>query len=307
MINKQTQFILSLYHFSIFLRDTLEYTFIKKEYAIKSYLARKNALSGSLKERGQMKTILDKLGENGQKVFEKLTEFLDLLYSESSTVIKLSGEELRIDHAQHLLVFEMVIGLHQTVWDLLIGYLLNAEKQQELSIPVRPLLVSDEAMYRTIVYLTIMNEIERVFAEFQKIMQESRGEKTPQGNYIVNDLSKLVHLLMFQKAHNKITDTAFNEMIDFNLKVVEMIEGKRELPILKDEDVNPEANIQGVIINGIRRYSFQEMFAQARQITRQVLMEKEQNWKQLYQPISQQLMALVETETKLDANHHFDA
>ncbi len=298
MINKPTQFILSLYHYSILLRDSLEYSYTRDNFNVPVYQARKTALSQSLEANGQLKQILEKLGDNGPKIEDKLREFIDLVYSENSSIVRLAGTELRVDHAQHLILFEMVVGLHQTIWDLVLGYYQAATQRKELSLDLMPLLQADERMYRAIVFFSLMNEIEKVFAEFQKAMQESRGEKTPQSNYIINDLSKLVKLIHFQKAHNHIKDTPFNEMIDENLRVLEMIEGKRELPLMPEEEVDPEQKRVGIMINGVRHYSFRDMFQKARARTRAILANSEEVWKTSYRPINQELMVLTQTQTE---------
>ena len=293
MINKATNFVLGLYHYSVLLRDTLEYTYVKETYNINAYKARKNALIKSLEDNGQIKVVLSKLGENGPKIEEKLRDFIDLVYSDHSTVIRLSVDELRVDHAQHLAIFEMVVGLHQTIWDLVMGYFSAATTRNEMSLSLAPLLEADERMFRTIVFYSIMIEIEKVFAEFQKVMHESKGEKTPQSHYIISDLSKLVQLINFQKAHHQIKDTAFNDMIDMNMKVLEMIEGKRELPLMPESEVDPETNNVGIMINGVRHYKFADMFRQARNLTRGLLQNAELRWKSEYQPIHNELLERI--------------
>ncbi len=307
MIGKPTQFLLGLYHYAVMIRDTLEYTYRKEHYNPSAYQARRHALNAALEEKGQIKQILAKLGDNGPKIEEKLRDFIDLVYGPQSTVVKETATELRIDHAQHLVVFEMVVGLHQTMWDLLTGYLQAAQARNEVELPLGPLLAADERLYRSVVFLGVMNEIEKVFAEFQKAMHESRGQKTPQSNYIVNDLSKLVQLLAFQKAHSRIKDTTFNEMIDSNMRVLEMIEGKRELPLMPEAEVNPEMKRVGVMISGVRHYAFPDMFAQARELTRQTLAESEAHWKDLYRPVNAELVALAQQQSNNGGDHPLDA
>jgi hypothetical protein len=289
------------------LRDTLEYTFRKDNYQPAAYKARRQAFEKSLEEKAQIKQILAKLGENGAKVETKLQEFIDLVYSDNSTVLKASGDELRVDHAQHLIIFEMVVGLHQTFWDILSGYLQAATSRQDINIDLGPLFEADERLYRTIAIQGLMNEIEKVFLEFQKAMQESRGAKTPQSNYIIHDLTKLVQLVNFQKAHNRIKDTAFNDMVDGELRVLEMIEGKRELPLMPEEEVVPESKQIGVMINGVRHRSFPDVFRQARDINRAVLIESEKVWKERYLPIHQELMAGLKDGVDGDPKEPFDA
>jgi hypothetical protein len=307
MINKAGHYILGIYHFAIMLRDTLEYTFRKDNYNIAAYKARRQAFEKALEEKAQIKQILTKLGENGSKVETKLQEFNEIVYSDTSTVLKATSDELRVDHAQHLIILEMVVGLHQTFWDILAGYLQAATSRQDLNIDLGPLFEADERLYRTIALQSLMNEIEKVFLEFQKAMHESRGAKTPQSNYIINDLTKLVQLVNFQKAHNRIKDTAFNEMVDGYFRVLEMIEGKRELPLMREEEVNPETKQVGVMINGVRHHSFPEVFRQAREVNRAILMESENVWKERYLPIHQELMTTLKEGANGAPQGPFDA
>jgi hypothetical protein len=306
-MNNATQFLLSLYHYTVLIRDTLEYTYIKDKYDVNVYHARKRALSHSLKEGGQVKLILSKIPENGPKIEEKLNNFIEEIYSDKSTILKLTSDELRVDHAQHLIIFEMVVGLHETMKDILYSYHQAAKQKGEVEISLDDLLKTDERMFRCIVFFTVMAEIEKAFGEFQKVMRESKGEKTPQSNYIVGDLAKLSKLIMFQKAKSRIKDTSFNDMMDTNIRVLEMIEGKRELPIKVVHDEDTEEAKRGVKINGVLHKPFGEVFSEAREVTRAILGESEREWKEIYRPINEQLEKLRLAKDNEKDKKHMDA
>jgi hypothetical protein len=291
-MNQASQFILNLYHYSVLIRDTLEYTFYKESFDRRIFEIRKNALKRSLEENGQMRKVLDKIPDNGKIIIEKLNDFLDQIYGPESTIIRQTPTELRVDHAQHQPIFEMVVGLHQTIVDITNSYNARAQERKDLDIVLSPLLSADERLYRSIALISLMTEIEKIFAEFQKAMRESKGQPSPQSNYILGDLTKLIQFVMFLKAHNKVTDTIFNNMLDANLRVIDMVQGKRELPEKIVVGTEPDTVNPGILVNGVLRQSFKEVFSLARESNRMVLSTSEKIWKDLYIPITKELQEL---------------
>lgn len=285
-MNNPTNFLLGLYHFNLLIRNTLEYAYPRQSYSLIHYEERKKALEANLSDKGQIYLMMQKAGDQGKTVLEKLTDFQNTLYSQESTVIKATQDELRVDHAQHLVIYEMVIGLHQTFLDIMHGYVQNKPENVEFDFPLKDLFAADERFFRTLVFNAVMVDLEKDFLEFQKVMHESKGEKTPQSNYIVNDISRLIGFLRFEKQHNKVMDTSLNEMMDECFKVVEMVEGKRELPLPTPEQLARETPPRTTNIKGVNHLTFPEVFAELKKRNREMVVAHEIKWKSIYEPIN---------------------
>jgi len=234
-MNEITHFIFSIYHYSLMLRDTLEYMMSdRKEFKIAVYNQRKAVLTGMLDNPSPLRHFLDQNKETGEKIAAQLHEFLDEVYGEDSTIVKVHGEQIEVDAAQHLTVYNYVIGLHETVSDIVRGYLNYAKGQNALEEDFEDMVEDDERLYRVIVYLTIFDDIVKTFAEFNQAMRETNGQPSPQSNFIVNDLRRYIGFIKFSAQHNKIKDPELLKLIDDVEKVFSYMEGKEKLPEGKD-------------------------------------------------------------------------
>ena len=290
-MNQVSQHILSIYHFSVLLRDTLEYTLIKDAYNPQAFEQRKKALKMTLEEKSPLRNFIDTNGDTGKNIETKIREFVEDVYDENSTILKLSAEGLRVDHAQHLKIYDYVVGLHETLTDIIRGYLKYAKDNQMLEDDVIRVVSDDERLYRSLVFMTVMADIDKTFLEFNKAMRETKGQASPQSNYIIGDLKKLIGFLTFQKQHSLVRDTPFNDMLDASFRVLEYIEGKRELPTraLSEEE---KLTYKGKLAPDGKRYlTFPEIFKENRDIINKVVASSEETWRKSYTPIIAALMA----------------
>ena len=99
-------------------------------------------------------------------------------------------------------------------------------------------------MYRIILSMLVMRSFEESFGEFQKVMNESKGQPTPQSNFIVqNELVKLAGYLRFSRQHTRSTENETLDLLDETLKVIEMTEGRRQRPNNRNfKDIFDELN-----------------------------------------------------------------
>ena len=134
-----------------------------------------------------------------------------------------------MDHTQHIKLFDEVVGLQESVRDIVYGYLNFAKSKNESNEALINLMVIDERMTRVIIAMLIMREFRKSFGEFQKVMAESKGQPTPQANFIVqNEISKMASLIRFSRAHAHCTDNETLDLLDDVNKVIEMTEGRRD-------------------------------------------------------------------------------
>ena len=233
-MNNFSLYTFRLYHYLLTVRDTLEYT-IKRDHKLEVYESRKKILTENLQEGTPFGDFLKNNGEAGEKIKEKITAFIKELYSEESTILMPSSELVRVDVAQIVTLFDMTVGITETLRDIVYQYISYGMKNEDESQRIDPMIVQlveeDERMYRIVLSMLVMRAFQESFAEFQKVMSESKGQPTPQSNFIVqNELVKLAGYLRFSRQHTRATDNETLDLLDETLKVVEMTEGRRQRP-----------------------------------------------------------------------------
>ena len=113
--------------------------------------------------------------------------------------------------------------------DIIYFHVNLARKQNENEPIIEDLMPVDDRHYRLFIYLLMMQDFQKSFFEFQKVMGEAGGKPTPQSNFIVqNELAKYAELLRFVRQHNHCIDNETLDALDKCLQVVEMSEGRRE-------------------------------------------------------------------------------
>ena len=227
-MNQTSHYIFNLYHYLLNLRDTLEYT-IEREHAENLFVQRKNVLTDGLKENAALGSFLKNNPEQGEKIKKNLQDFVDEVYGDESTILKLTEGKVRVDHTQHIKLFEFVSGLQESVRDILYGYLNFAAQNHEQEAVITDLVALDDKLYRLVFTMLAFREFQKSFAEFQKVMNESKGQPTPQSNFIVqNEITKLANMLRFNHQHHHCTENEIMDALDEVLAIIEMTEGRRE-------------------------------------------------------------------------------
>ena len=261
-MNNFSLYTFRLYHYLLTVRDTLEYS-IKREHKIEVYESRKNILIENLKEGTPFGDFLKNNGEAGEKIKEKINTFIDDLYSENSTILIPSGQQVRVDVAQIVTLFDMTVGVTETLRDIVYQYINYGLKNEDVDQLLVQLVSEDERMYRLVLSMLVMRSFQESFAEFQKVMNESKGQPTPQSNFIVqNELVKLAGYLRFSRQHTRCTDNETLDLLDETLKVIEMTEGRRQRP---------------------NNRSFKDIFDELNNKLNNATAQAEAAWKQTYQ------------------------
>ena len=207
MLNGTNQYIFNIYHYLLNLRDTMEYT-IDREHSKELYDQRKAVLTKGL----EVETPLGKFLEANKDKFEtflaKYKEMLEELYGDNSTVLtKTADGKIRVDHSQHLKIYDYVVTLMEPLRDIIYFHVNLARKQNENEPQIEDLMPVDDRHYRLFTYLLLMQDFQKSFFEFQKVMGEAGGKPTPQSNFIVqNELAKYSELLRLVRQHNHCTD-----------------------------------------------------------------------------------------------------
>ncbi len=263
-MNNFSLYTFRLYHYLLTIRDTLEYT-IKRDHKVEIYENRKKILVENLQEGTPFGDFLKNNGETGDKIREKVQAFIDELYSENSTILTPSGDLVRVDVAQVVTLYDMTVGLTETLRDIVFQYIAYGQNNKEIDPMMVDLVNDDERMYRIILSMLVMRSFQESFAEFQKVMNESQGKPTPQSNFIVqNELVKMAGYLRFSRQHTRCTDNETLDLLDDTLKVIEMTEGRRQRPDNKGfkeifDDLNNRLNAQAAKVETIWKGQYQRV------------------------------------------------
>ena len=224
------QYIFNIYHFILNVRDTMEYA-IKRDHDVKIFENRKKVITENLNEGTAFGNFLKNNGEAGDKLREQVQNFVDDFYGPDQNVLTVAGDTVRVDYSQNIKIFEEVLNLSNPLRDILTQYVAMSRNQKDDEPIITNLVVLDERMFRVVYTMLVMRTFEESFAEFQKMMSESKGQPTPQSNFIVqNELFKMSKLLRDSRQHIHVTDNETLDILDDTLKVIEMTEGRRDRP-----------------------------------------------------------------------------
>lgn len=270
-MNNTNRYIANLYLLLLNVRDTLEFL-IPREHPLNVYNARKLTLEESLKENSAFRNFLNNNGEKGKEIEEKMKNFIDTVYGAESTILMPSTDTVRVDHSQHIQVYDFVVGINETLRDIILSYVNYARKNNEQEDVILKLIPADEALYRAVLAKLVMGDLEKSFVEFNKVMNESKGQPTPQSNFIVqNEISKLIGYLRFSRQHTHLIDNKTLDLLDECLQICEMVEGRRERRDGK---------------------SFQDIFKANREHLDAYIQEKEPIWREAYRPVLNEMVEL---------------
>ena len=273
-MNQTSQYIFNLYHYLLNLRDTMEYT-IDREHTKQLYDQRKEVLTKGLVAGSALGNFLDNNKEQGDKIREKINEFYDEVYGDGSSILTVTADgKVRVDHTQHIKIFDYVTGLSESIRDIIYGYMNYARQHNESEAIVNDLVALDDRLYRLVLAMLVLREFEKSFAEFQKVMGESKGQPTPQSNFIVqNEISKLASFIRFSRAHVHVTDNETLDLLDEVNAVIEMTEGRRDRREGKSfkeifENINKRLNEAVAKVEPLWKDAFQKALSEMMQLSR---------------------------------------
>ena len=223
------QYNFDIIHVATHLRDTLEYV-LPREHDLKVFEQRRDVLTKGLSPETPLGKFLEANKDKFEQPMKLYNELLEDVYGDNSNIITKTNEgKLRVDHSQHLRIYELVVGIMEPLRDVIYFHLNLARRQNEQEAILEDLMPLDDRYYRLFVFLLMMQDFQKSFFEFQKVMGENQGKPSPQSNFIVqNELSHYAKLLRDVRSHNHCTDNDTLDALDKCLQVVEMSEGRRD-------------------------------------------------------------------------------
>ena len=232
-MNQVSEVVTTLEHYNVAVRDTLEYCIVKNSYDPKLYQEKKRSILIEVDQHTPLKDIIDHSGENGQKLEKAIRDFYADVYGDDSTILKLADDGLRVDHNQHMAIYRHVLPIHENVNNMILGVLQNAHQNNIDVTDVEKLHNADEAMYRGVAFMALVNDRCRLFNEYNQARNEAKGEETPASKFIGNDISAIIQNINFVRGNAKITNAVYKNMEDKIVELMENMTGRRDLPIGK--------------------------------------------------------------------------
>lgn len=263
-MNNYTAAIASFIRFDVIVFNTLEYAMKKDSYEVEAYKARKEIINSEITQNTPLKNCLENSGEAGKTLLDKINELIKLIYSDESTIVRLSqdGAELRVDFSQAIAVFEAVLPIHEEMRKIVEAHVIAAQKAEQYDEPTYPEVIQKlEYFYRGLVNMLMLDQFDHQFAEYNKARQEAKGAITAQSNFIQNDINRLVKLFHFVRDNATARNAEYYSVIDPLFALIEMTGGRRDLP---------EGKNFGVI------------FTEVKKIAREKTQKWETEWKPVY-------------------------
>ncbi len=232
-MNQISEVVTTLEHYNVAVRDTLEYCIRKDSYDPKLFEEKKRSILVEVDQHTPLKDIIDHSGENGEKLEKAIRDFYAEVYGDDSTILKAADDGLRVDHNQHLAIYRHVLPIHENVNNMIMGVLANGHQNNLDVADVEKLHDADEAMYRGVAYMALVNDLCRLFNEYNQARNEAKGEETPASKFIGNDISAVIQNINFVRSNAKITNAVYKNMEDKIVGLMENMTGRRDLPVGK--------------------------------------------------------------------------
>ena len=229
-MNQISEVVTTLIHYNVAVRDTLEYCIKKDSYDPALFKEKKRSVIVEVDQNTPLKNIIDHSGENGEKLEKSIREFYAEVYSDDSNILKLADDGLRVDHAQHAVIYRHVLPIHENITNMILG-VLNDGKKNNLDIQtVDRLAYLEEQMYRGVAFLTLVGDLVDLYNQYNQAMNESKGERTAISNFIGQDIETTIRNINFVRKNAKITNAIYKNMEDKIVALMEHMTGRRDLP-----------------------------------------------------------------------------
>lgn len=275
-MNQTTRFVMGIYQVSLMIRDALEYIQNKETFDLNVYKQRKQFIEHGLIESAPLSRFLSQNGDVGKNIRNNLNDFVDAVYGDDSTIVSIDGEKVVSDKGQKLKLLDFIVGLHETLQDVMKGFINQSKNDNTYEEELDTFLKYDEKFFRSLLCINLVDEIHALFLDFNKAMQQSKGEPGPATNFILNDLKRVVGFLKFENEHADKEDEGFKKAYDASFLMLQYMEGSK-----KAED-------EGTTIK--------DQIVEARKLWQVEIGKNEPEWRTRYQILWDKLVAFEQEE-----------
>lgn len=275
-MNQTTRFVMGIYQVSLMIRDALEYIQNKETFDLNVYKQRKQFIEHGLIESAPLSRFLSQNGDVGKNIRNNLNDFVDAVYGDESTIVSIDGEKVVSDKGQKLKMLDFIVGLHETLQDVMKGFINQSKNDNTYEEELDTFLKYDEKFFRSLLCINLVDQIHALFLDFNKAMQQSKGEPGPATNFILNDLKRVVGFLKFENEHADKEDEGFKKAYDASFLMLQYMEGSK-----KAED-------EGTTIK--------DQIVEARKLWQVEIGKNEPEWRTRYQILWDKLVAFEQEE-----------
>ena len=201
---------------------------------------------------------------------------IDAVYGDDSTIVSIDGEKVVSDKGQKLKMLDFIVGLHETLQDVMKGFINQSKNDNTYEEELDTFLKYDEKFFRSLLCINLVDQIHALFLDFNKAMQQSKGEPGPATNFILNDLKRVVGFLKFENEHADKEDEGFKKAYDASFLMLQYMEGSK-----KAED-------EGTTIK--------DQIVEARKLWQVEIGKNEPEWRTRYQILWDKLVAFEQEE-----------
>ncbi|MGN1295339.1 MAG: hypothetical protein ACI4U5_02915 [Bacilli bacterium] len=227
-MNQTTRFVMGIYQVALMIRDALEYIQNKESYDLNVYKQRKQFIEHGLVENAPLSRFLSQNGDVGKNIRNNLNDFVDAVYGDESTIVSIDGDKVVSDKGQTLKMLDFIVGLHETLQDVMKGFINQSKNDNTYEEELDVFLQYDEKFFRSLLCINLVDQIHALFLDFNKAMQEAKGEPGPATNFILNDLKRVVGFLKFENEHANQEDEGFKKAYDASFLMLQYMEGSKK-------------------------------------------------------------------------------
>ncbi len=229
-MNQETRFLMGIYQVNVIIRDSLEYGIPKSNYSKEVYEQRKASILHGLEDNAPLIHFLKQQKENdvGKSIQNNINDFIDLIYGNDARVVHTEDNKLIVDTAFATQVFDYVVGLHETINDILHGFINYNKEHGTYEESFGELMGKDDIFYRSITYLVLTDSLARLFQEFNKTMNEAKGKENPQSSFVINEIRKVIGFLNFLDEHTHIENEKYLKNKELSHEVIDLMSGSKK-------------------------------------------------------------------------------
>ena len=242
-VSNQERFAFGILEIAMVVRDTLEYFVPNQQgYAIDRYQARKAILKNLTSERSPLYSFCQQNGlgtekdekgnevpRRGQRVLDSINDFVATAYGDDPRFVRIADGKLSVDPAYFVPVLEQIIGVRETLNDI-INVVLTSIKAQfpdQLDPVFEDLISAEQRLSRAIELRITSMQLNTTFLRFQQDVRRYLNElqtstttdptkdpdfkvtNDPTVAYDNSEMGKLFGYMNFLIAHSKETDDEF--------------------------------------------------------------------------------------------------
>ncbi len=223
--------IFGIYQVSILIRDSLGYLAPKgdRKFSKDAYLNRAESFKLLRQEGTPFAFFVSQNKDKADKLVSNLNEFEMEVYSPESRIFRVVGDFVEVDASQHLRVYEMALGINQTMLDILAGFLINTKNDPAFDPRLIALVDAEEYFYRSLAHYGLANDLVKLFKEYSEARAQNNTPDNPVAKFINEDIVRVINLIRFLAKYNKVKNTTYKHMTDQVNAFIEQIAGQRDL------------------------------------------------------------------------------